>query len=245
MYCTQCGSQIADGSAFCPYCGASLANAQPVQAQQAPEQTYAAPEQTYAAPEQGSYQQPQFAQQPYGQAGYQQPYDMPGYNPGNPMGYVQAPPQANPAPSFGECIKLFFKNYVNFSGRSRRAEYWYVVLFETLVSVVLSALSGVLASVTDGSTVVTVITSILTYGFSLAVLIPGIALVIRRLHDIGKSGFYLFISLIPLVGSIILIVWCAKDSSPEPNQYGVSPKYTPGYSYEQAPSQQPPVPPVY
>ncbi|MBR0413856.1 MAG: DUF805 domain-containing protein [Clostridia bacterium] len=153
-------------------------------------------------------------------------------------------PQANPAPSFGECIKLFFKNYVNFSGRSRRAEYWYIFLFQMIISTVLSALSSILAYVTNGNYVVSIIMIVLTYGWLLAIVIPDLALSFRRMHDIGKSGGYVFFGLIPIVGTILVIVWSATDSNPAPNQYGYSPKYTPGFTYEPNPAQQQ-VPPTY
>jgi len=139
---------------------------------------------------------------------------------------------------------MFFKNYVNFSGRSRRAEYWYVVLFQFLVSFALGFLNGILTYLTDGNYVVGIIMSVLSYGWSLAILIPNLALGFRRMHDIGKSGGYVFFGLIPIVGTILVIVWSATDSNPAPNQYGYSPKYTPGFTYEPNPAQQQ-VPPTY
>lgn len=271
MFCQNCGAQVAEGSAFCTSCGAAL-NAASAQAQPTPEvqetpQAQPTPEAQAApqAPEsaQPTYEQPAPAQapqgtyQPYGtQPEYQQPVyqqppvQQPPYQQSYQAPYGQMPVmpmQPNPSPSFGDCIKLFFKNYVNFSGRSRRTEYWYCVLFQMIVSIVLSILGSIITSITDGGTVGVVISSVLTYGWSLACFIPALALLIRRLHDIGKSGWYVLFSLIPLVGSIILIVWAAQDSVPEPNEYGVSPKYTPGFTYEQAQPQagqpQPPVPP--
>ena len=115
--------------------------------------------------------------------------------------------------SFGEAIKSVFSQYVGFSGRARRSEYWYFVLFNFIVTAVL----GFLASVSDGFTIISGI-------YSLAVLLPGLAVGVRRLHDVGKSGAWLLIALIPLVGEILLIVWFCGDSQPD-NQYGPSPKY--------------------
>lgn len=116
--------------------------------------------------------------------------------------------------SFVDAIKSVFSQYVGFGGRARRSEYWYFCLFNIIVSVVLSFLANSVSSAF----------SLLSTVYSLAVLLPGIAVAIRRLHDIGKSGwFYLFI-LIPLVGSIILIVWFCKDSEPGANMWGPNPK---------------------
>lgn len=120
--------------------------------------------------------------------------------------------QANPGVSFVEAIKLFFSNYTNFSGRSRRSEYWYFALFNVAVTVVLSMLPQSL--------------SMIGGLWSLATLIPGLALAFRRLHDIGKSGWWLLIPAIPVIGSIWLIVLEATDSQPGSNAWGVSPKFS-------------------
>ena len=114
-----------------------------------------------------------------------------------------------------DAVKSCFTQYVGFKGRARRSEYWYFVLFELLVGVILS----VLASVT-GATIFTGISGI----FSLACLLPGLGVSVRRMHDIGKTGWVILLGLIPLVGSIILIIWACKDSDPGENQYGPNPK---------------------
>ena len=109
---------------------------------------------------------------------------------------------------FVKAIKLFFLYALNFKGRSSRSEYWWGYLFNFLASLVLP--------------VVPVIGGLL----SLAMLVPGIALSIRRMHDIGKSGWYLLMGLIPLVGPIILLVYACTASHPEANQWGPSAQYT-------------------
>jgi len=117
------------------------------------------------------------------------------------------PAQPKPAVGFGEAVKLFFTHYVDFHGRARRSEYWWAVAFNILVS-----------------TLITLIVPDLTYLWSLVVLVPSISVCVRRLHDVGKSGWwYLFLAL-PLVGSIILLIQFCKDST-EPNQWGPNPKY--------------------
>ena len=112
-------------------------------------------------------------------------------------------------------FKLFFKNYTNFSGRTRRSDYWNVVLDNIIISIVLSILVGFLGS----------IATVLSAVYLLVTLLPGLAICIRRLHDIGKNGAYLLISFIPIVGAIILIVWFTKDSQAGSNEYGENPKY--------------------
>ena len=117
--------------------------------------------------------------------------------------------------SLGEAVKSVFSQYAKFSGRARRSEYWYFVLFEFIVGVVI----GVLALIV-GETVASAIEGI----WGLAIFIPTLAVTWRRLHDIGKSGVWFFIGLIPLVGEIILLIWLCKDSEPGDNRFGSNPK---------------------
>lgn len=105
------------------------------------------------------------------------------------------------------------KNYVGFQGRARRKEYWMFVLISTIVSVVLS----IVESIAD-------ISSLLTGLYSLVVLLPSLAVGVRRLHDTGRSGWWLLLSLIPLIGAIVLIVFMCQDSQDNDNQYGQNPK---------------------
>lgn len=108
---------------------------------------------------------------------------------------------------FLDAVKLFFKNYTNFKGRSRRSEYWWFCLFNMIVSTLLGLIIPDIAGL-----------------WALVILVPTLSLVARRLHDIGKSGWWYLIGLIPLVGGIILLVWFCKDSTPETNQWGPNPK---------------------
>jgi uncharacterized membrane protein YhaH (DUF805 family) len=119
---------------------------------------------------------------------------------------------------FGEAIQSCFRQYVGFSGRARRSEYWYFFLFIVLVDIVASVLDSVLGTMSD-STNVGVIGTIT----SLALLLPSIAVAIRRLHDTSRTGWWILIGLIPIVGWIILIVFYVQDSHPD-NKYGASPK---------------------
>lgn len=117
--------------------------------------------------------------------------------------------------SFGEAIGRVFQNYANFNGRARRSEYWYFVLFNAIIGGVF----GVLGYVFDSSVVLTMIQGL----YSLVILIPEIAVSTRRLHDIGKSGWWQLLEL-TIIGIIPLIIWYCRDSQPGENLYGPNPK---------------------
>jgi uncharacterized membrane protein YhaH (DUF805 family) len=112
---------------------------------------------------------------------------------------------------------VVLKNYANFSGRARRSELWWYVLANTIVF----GLLNVLANVSDLFGPVASL-------YWLAVLVPGIAVGARRLHDIGKKGLWLLIAFIPLIGGLVLIYWGVQDSHKGTNEWGVSPKYPNG-----------------
>ena len=111
------------------------------------------------------------------------------------------------------------KQYADFSGRARRKEYWMFVLFNMIFAIFAMILDIVLGIAIEG----------VGYGplyglYALAVLIPGLAVAIRRLHDVGKSGWMILISLIPLIGAIWLLVLMVTDSNSGENEYGQNPK---------------------
>ena len=218
MFCQQCGTQIEEGLAFCTNCGAKQvvstnapANNDAINAQSQPvvNNQYAQPNNQYVQPN-NQYAQPnnQYAQ-PNNQ--YAQPNNQYA-QPNNQYAYAQPNAYPNPNASvspkkvgFGEAIKLFFVNYVNFTGRSTASEYWYAYLFNFLVSLCTSWIPVV------GQLI------------SLGLLIPGLAVGIRRLHDTGKHWYYIFMGLIPLAGFIILIVQYCKESDAD-NQWGPAPR---------------------
>jgi uncharacterized membrane protein YhaH (DUF805 family) len=111
------------------------------------------------------------------------------------------------------------KKYAIFGGRARRKEYWYFFLFSLLISIVLSIIDSATGSF-DPETGLGLLSGI----YSLAVLIPTLAVSVRRLHDTNRSGWWLLIGLIPLIGFIVLIVFFVFDSSPTENRYGSNPK---------------------
>ena len=108
------------------------------------------------------------------------------------------------------------KKYVEFTGRATRTEYWMFALFSVIVSVVLSIVDGVLGT-----------TGVLAGLYALAVFLPSLGVLIRRLHDTDRSGWWFLITLVPLVGFIVLIVFLVQDSQPATNRYGPSPKGLP------------------
>ena len=111
------------------------------------------------------------------------------------------------------------QNYANFSGRARRKEFWFFVLFNAIFTFAAAVIDNVLGITFDE----------LAYGpiyclYGLAMFIPGIAVSVRRLHDIGKSGWYFLLSFIPCVGGIILLVFDLTAGDPYENEYGPDPK---------------------
>ena len=107
---------------------------------------------------------------------------------------------------------MAFKKFSDFSSRSRRSEYWYFVLFNVIVSMVLGFIDGLLGM------------QILSILYTLVVLIPSLAVGVRRLHDTGRSGWWFLIALVPLIGFIVLIVFFAQDGTPGSNKWGPNPK---------------------
>jgi uncharacterized membrane protein YhaH (DUF805 family) len=111
------------------------------------------------------------------------------------------------------------KKYAVFSGRARRKEYWFFFLFNIIIAIVLGVIDGMIGGFSREAGV-----GVLGGLYSLAVLIPGIAVAVRRLHDTDRSGWWLLIAFIPLVGAIVLIVFLVLDSSPGANRFGPNPK---------------------
>ena len=111
------------------------------------------------------------------------------------------------------------KKYAVFSGRARRKEYWYFFLFNIIILLVLSFIDGM-----TGTFIYEAGLGLLGGIYALAVLIPGIAVAVRRLHDTDRSGWWLLIGLIPILGTIALLVFMLQDGKPGENQYGANPK---------------------
>ena len=116
-------------------------------------------------------------------------------------------------------LKVVRDNYSNFNGRARREEFWMFTLINTLIVLVLSILSAVLTGMFDNALLFVPIVL-----YVLGTLVPTLAVNVRRLHDIDKSGWYFLMSFIPYVGSIIMLVYNVKEGTRGTNQYGVDPK---------------------
>ena len=112
---------------------------------------------------------------------------------------------------------ICLSKFADFSGRARRREYWTFALVNCLIAMLLLILGLAFGEDSPASNIMVTI-------FYLIMLVPNLSVSVRRLHDIGKSGWWLFIGLIPLIGSLLLLVWSFMDSEPDENQYGENPK---------------------
>ena len=111
------------------------------------------------------------------------------------------------------------RKYAVFSGRARRMEYWMFFLFNLIISFLLGVVDGVLGTFSPESGV-----GLLGGLYSLAILIPSIAVTIRRLHDSGRTGWWFLLIFIPLIGALVLLVFMVLDSEQGTNDYGPNPK---------------------
>ncbi|OPL14085.1 MAG: hypothetical protein AVO34_06205 [Firmicutes bacterium ML8_F2] len=110
------------------------------------------------------------------------------------------------------------KKYFVFQGRAHRTEYWMFTLFSVLVYIALMIIEGILGMGSETGL------GLLSTLYSLAVLLPSLGVAVRRLHDTNRSGWWLLIGLVPIVGGIVLLVFMVMDSQPGSNQYGLNPK---------------------
>lgn len=111
------------------------------------------------------------------------------------------------------------KKYAVFSGRAQRAEYWYFILFNLLVMIGLAIVDS-----TTGSFSGDMGMGLLSGLYYLGVLVPSVAVTVRRLHDTSRSGWWLLIGLVPFLGGLILLFFTVQDSQPGSNEYGINPK---------------------
>ena len=160
--------------------------------------------------------------------------------------YAQYPQQANqdpagsgslaqplPGAGFGQAVKRFFKKYATFSGRASRSEYWWVMLFNGVITGLLSfwAFTALVNSIDPWTNELTGTSYILPYAllmlYALATFVPGLALLVRRFHDGGFSAWFVLLGLIPFVGSIVFLVFSLMPSKPEGARFDA------GYRQEQ------------
>ena len=112
------------------------------------------------------------------------------------------------------------KKYADFNGRARRKEYWMFLLCNAIVSVVLWIVMGMMISSIEGIGTMAIVMSI----YGAAMFLPTLALTVRRLHDIGKSGAWYFIQLVPFIGNIWMFILMITEGQPTENIYGGNPK---------------------
>jgi uncharacterized membrane protein YhaH (DUF805 family) len=110
---------------------------------------------------------------------------------------------------FVEAISSCFNNYVGFEGRAPRSEYWFWVLFVVIVSAVLRGVGHVLSGGVFLSGI-----------FDLVVFLPGLAVAVRRMHDVDKSGWFLLVGFIPVIGWLVLLYFAVQPGTPGPNRFG-------------------------
>lgn len=128
--------------------------------------------------------------------------------------------------------KSMFKKYAKFNGRSRRSEYWFATLANYILMMIVYAILYIPMIIdivnngepTTATIAISGILGLLILVYALAILVPSLALSVRRLHDTGRSGWCLLLSLIPFVGGIIVFVFMVLDSQPGTNKYGPNPK---------------------
>ena len=124
--------------------------------------------------------------------------------------------------SFADAFRTCMSKYATFSGRARRSEFWFFYLAYVVLYAVAAAVFGGIGSALNKPGIAAVAVVVL-----LALALPMLAAVVRRLHDTGRSGWWYFIGLVPFVGPIVMIVFLVQDSVPGDNAYGPSPKAVP------------------
>lgn len=190
MFCANCGVESGQNGSFCQSCGKPLNASAPI----------STPISAPSAPNFPSFQtnQPAF---PLGFDAMTPPF-MIASNAPRPMKFVEA-------------VQYGYQNYAKFKGRASRSEYWFWFLHYVLAYIVLSIVSVIPSLLIDGMP-----TLPFAGLFFFGIFIPNIARTTRRLHDINKPGSMMLLSLIPIVGSILLIVWLSKKGDIGANTYG-------------------------
>jgi uncharacterized membrane protein YhaH (DUF805 family) len=130
--------------------------------------------------------------------------------------------------TFSDAIRSGFDNYVNFEGRASRAEFWWWFLFAILVSIAANIIDAIIGA------------PIFSLLAGLGLLLPNLAMSVRRLHDTNRSGWWILIGLIPLIGFIVLLIFYLEKGTPGPNEHGPPPPDTEMGVATQAPPPPPP-----
>ena len=212
-FCENCGMQIPDDSKFCENCGAPRMQA--VAREAAKNTSEAGQTEAY------SYGQPEQQYDTSSYAGGSTYSSGNTYNTGNIYNTYSTGNISGPLPMMGfmEAVQTCFSKYADFSGRARRSEYWFYTLFVGIIQLVLGIVGNMIFGAPESGT------NILQNIFSLAIMIPSLAVFWRRMHDIGRTGLWFFLNLVPCIGQVVLLVFECTDSQPGENMYGMSPKY--------------------
>ena len=125
---------------------------------------------------------------------------------------------------FAEAIKSFWSNYATFKGRARRSEYWFIQLFLIITNVAVGAIDLVLMNGDVDRFIANGGGGIVGLVWILVTIVPALAVLVRRLHDTGKSGWWVLMGFVPFAGAIVLFVFTVLDSTPGENKYGLSSK---------------------
>ena len=140
--------------------------------------------------------------------------------------FLPPPPPRPLGPPAMDAFQEYFvdvvkNHYADFSGRARRKEYWMFYLFTVLSIVAVVVVAGILSAIAD---VLGVIGIVLYAAVALGLFVPSLAIAVRRLHDTGRSGWWYFISFIPLLGGLVLLYFMVIEGDAGPNEYGPDPK---------------------
>lgn len=218
MVCRFCNHNSAYGSKFCENCGAAFTDAElsaelnsqtqgMIDVSAPTPQNYGSTQQDNGGYTGGTSNQTGYNQNAYGQQN--------GYNQYGGYGNVNAMYNTGDGSpkyvGFGEAISLYFRNFINFNGRSTRSEYWFAMLFLFVVSLCANVIDSLLLG--DAG--------ILPVLINIAFFLPSLGLNIRRLHDSGKSAWYLLLGIIPFAGWIIMLVFYCQPSVGQ-NKWGAA-----------------------
>jgi uncharacterized membrane protein YhaH (DUF805 family) len=125
---------------------------------------------------------------------------------------------------FQRALRSFWKRYRDFRGRSRRSEYWFIQLFLVVTNIAVAIIDLALMSWDVDRFIANGGGGIVGLVWILVTIVPALAVLVRRLHDTGKSGWWALVGFLPLVGAVVLLVLTVTDSSPGENKFGLSPK---------------------
>jgi uncharacterized membrane protein YhaH (DUF805 family) len=125
---------------------------------------------------------------------------------------------------FQTALRSFWTRYRDFKGRSRRSEYWFIQLFLVVTNIAVAIIDLALMGWDVDRFIANGGGGIVGLIWILVTIVPALAVLVRRLHDTGKSGWWALVGFLPLVGAVVLLVFTVTDSSPGENKFGISPK---------------------